>query len=103
MTARMRLPDRRRHESVGFECNGFKYVAGFGWFGDGRLAEVFINSAKTGTAIDVAARDAAITASIAFQHGASPDELRHALTRNSDGSAGGPLAMALDLVEGRTR
>jgi hypothetical protein len=100
MTARIRLPSRRRHESVGFECNGFRYVAGIGWFDDGRLAEVFINSAKTGTAIDVAAHDAAITASIALQHGAGPDELRRALRRNSDGSAGGPLAAALDLIEG---
>ena len=45
------------------------------------------------------ARDAAIVASLALQHGARTDELRRALTRNSDGSAGGPLAAVLDMVE----
>jgi hypothetical protein len=39
-------------------------------------------------------------ASIALQHGASSDELRRALTRNANGSAGGPLTAALDLIEG---
>jgi hypothetical protein len=97
---RQRLPNRRAHELVKFEHAGFQFVAGFGRFADGRLAEVFINSNKTGTAIDVAARDSAIVASLALQHGASTDELRRALSRNRDGTAGGPLAAALDLIEG---
>jgi hypothetical protein len=101
MTApRQRLPNRRPHELVAFEHAGFRFTAGFGRFRDGTLAEVFINSTRTGTAVDVAARDSAIVASLALQHGASPDELRRALTRNADGSPGGPLAAALDLVEG---
>lgn len=99
-SARKRLPNRRSHELVNFEHNGFKFTAGFGRFADGQLAEIFLNSAKTGTAIDVAARDSAIVASLALQHGASSDELRRALSRNRDGSAGGPLAAALDLIEG---
>jgi hypothetical protein len=100
---RARLPNRRRLESVGFECNGFKYVAGFGRFDDGRLAEIFLSCSKASSAVDTAARDIAITASIAIQRGASLDELRRALTRNADGSAGAPLAAALDLVEGDLR
>jgi hypothetical protein len=100
MTARERLPDRRGHELFDFEHGGFRFTAGIGRFEDGRLAEVFLNGAKVGTPIDVNASDAAIVASLALQHGARPDELRRALTRNGDGSAGGPLAAALDKVEG---
>jgi hypothetical protein len=37
-------------------------------------------------------------ASICLQHGASTETIRHALTRNSDGSAGGPLGAILDLL-----
>jgi hypothetical protein len=48
----------------------------------------------------VCARDSAVIASLALQHGASVDELRRVLSRNADGSAGGPLAAALDLIEG---
>ena len=44
------------------------------------------------------ARDAAIAASLLFQYGCPVDKLRKALTRNSDGSASGPLAHALDLL-----
>ncbi len=79
-----------------FEHGGFRYVAGVGRFNDGRLAEIFLYSDKSGTTIETHARDAAIVASIALQHGATADELRHALTRNGDGSASGALGALLD-------
>jgi hypothetical protein len=100
MTApRERLPNRRAHELLDFEHAGFRFTLGIGRFPDGRLAEVFLNCSKGGTPIDVNARDAAIVASLALQHGATTAELQHALSRNGNGSAGGPLAAALDLVE----
>jgi hypothetical protein len=40
------------------------------------------------------ARDAAILTSICLQHGASTETIRHALTRNSNGSASGPLGLS---------
>jgi hypothetical protein len=55
MTARQHLPNRRGHEVVAFEHGGIRYVAGIGRFGDGRLAEVFLNGAKCGTDLDTAA------------------------------------------------
>jgi ribonucleoside-diphosphate reductase alpha chain len=99
MSARERLPNRRSHELFDFEHAGFRFTAGIGRFEDGRLAEVFLNCSKAGTPVDVNAKDAAIVASMALQHGTSTDELRRALTRNRDGSAGGPLAAALDLIK----
>ena len=98
MTTRQRLSNRREHELIDFEHGGIRYTAGVGRFEDGTLAEIFLNTAKQGTAIDVNARDAAVATSLLLQHGCSVDTLRQALTRNSDGSGSGPLACALDLI-----
>jgi ribonucleoside-diphosphate reductase alpha chain len=94
---RRRLPNRREHTVLNFTtADGFKYTAGLGYFDDGRLAEIFLNAAKVGTAIENAARDSAVVASFALQHGVPPDAIRHALTRNGNGEASGPLGALLD-------
>jgi hypothetical protein len=94
---RERLPDRREHVVVNFtSADGFRYTAGLGYFDDGRLAEVFLNAEKIGTAIETAASDSAVVASLALQHGVSPDTIRRALTRNGNGEATGPLGTLLD-------
>jgi hypothetical protein len=96
---RRRLPQRRSHQLVDYEYAGCRYTAGLGFFDDGGLAEIFINvPGRTGSAIEAVARDVAILASICLQHGASTETIRHALTRNSNGSAGGPLGAVLDLL-----
>jgi hypothetical protein len=95
---RERFPNRRGHELLNFEHAGIRYTAGIGRFGDGRIAEVFLNTTKHGTGLDVNARDAAVAASLLLQHGCPVETLRRALTSNGDGSASGPLARALDIV-----
>jgi ribonucleoside-diphosphate reductase alpha chain len=95
---RRTLRNRRSHELIDFEHCGFRYVAGIGRFEDGRLAEIFLNAAKSGTAIESHARDAAVTTSLALQFGADVDTLRRALTRNGDGSASGPIGSLLDML-----
>jgi hypothetical protein len=45
-----------------------------------------------------AARASAVVASIALQHGVDADTLRHALMRNGNGVASGPLGTLLDLL-----
>ncbi len=62
---RSRLKDRRAHWLYRFECDGQVYTGGIGRFDDGRIAEVFINGAKVGTAAETNAQDAAIVASLA--------------------------------------
>jgi hypothetical protein len=99
---RERLPNRREHELLDFEHGGFRYIGGIGRFDDGRVAEVFLNVAKSGTAIENHARDAAIVASVALQYGTPIDVIRHALTRNGDGSASGALGKLLDLLASET-
>ena len=95
---RQRLPNRRGHELLDFEHGGISYTVGIGRFEDGKPAEIVLNTAKHGTALDVNVRDAAVAASLLLQHGCPMDTLRQALTRNGDGSGSGPLARALDLL-----
>jgi hypothetical protein len=93
---RERLPDRREHTLITFTtADGFRYAAGLGCFDDGRLAEIFLNAEKIGTAIETAARD---SVSLALQHGVPSETIRRALTRNGDGSAPGALGTLLDLL-----
>jgi hypothetical protein len=47
---RQRLRNRRPHWLYRFECDGQIYTGGIGRFDDGRIAEIFINGAKVGTA-----------------------------------------------------
>jgi hypothetical protein len=90
----------RGRSVVNFERGGIVYTVGAGRFEDGGLAEIFLSTAKHGTAVDTNDRDAAVVAaSLLLQHGCPVETLRRALTRNSDGSASGPLARALDLLE----
>jgi hypothetical protein len=58
-----------------------------------------MSTAKHGTVLDTNARDAAIAASLLLQHGCRVETLRRARMRNDDGTASGPLAHALDLLE----
>jgi hypothetical protein len=100
MSGRTRLPNRRLSETFALECNGLGYLATISRFHDGRLAEIFISNAKCGSHSDAAAKDAAVVASLALQHGVPIDVIRHALLRDSRGQASSPLGVALDLIAG---
>jgi len=98
MTAhRQPLQNRRPHWLYRFECDDQSYTGGIGRFDDGRIAEIFINGSKVGTAAETNAQDAAIVASLALQHGCPIETIRHALARS--GGATGPLATLLGKIE----
>jgi hypothetical protein len=99
MTARKQLPTRRAAHTVEFLLDGVRYVATVGFFESGGLAEIFLQGGKPGSAVETASRDAAITLSLALQHGTSISAIRKALTRLPDGAAAGPLGRVLDIVE----
>jgi ribonucleoside-diphosphate reductase alpha chain len=98
---RSRLPERRAHEAFDFEHDGFRYKAGVGFYGDDRIAEVFLDVNKAGTALQTHARDAAVVLSLLLQHGCPLDVIRHAVTRLPDGTAAGPIGTLLDLLAKR--
>jgi hypothetical protein len=96
--ARERLPNRRACETFRFEVGGLHYHATVSRFADGRVGEIFIGNHKIGSQSDTTARDAALAASLALQHGCTLDVLRGALLRDMGGRAATPLGVALDLV-----
>jgi hypothetical protein len=95
---RERLPNRRLSETFDFECAGLRYTCTVGRFRDGRIAEIFLGNHKTNSSADTNARDSAIVASLALQHGADIEVIRNALCRDGHGRASGPLGSALDLL-----
>lgn len=97
------LPQRRRCETLSYRVGNLTYNATIGFYPDGRPGEIFIDCAKAGTDAHTAARDSAIIASFALQHGASIETMRAALTRAPNGSAEGPLGVLLDLLALRPR
>lgn len=98
MTSRARLPNRRSAETFELEVAALKYTATVGRFPDGRIGELFLCNHKSNSAADTNARDAAIAFSFAVQHGADPEAIRKALSRDSQGRATGPLGAALDRI-----
>src|SRR5262245_41704075 len=96
MTARERLPNRRLAETFELEVAGLKYTATISRFPNGSVSKLFLNNRNSNSGADVAARDSAIAFSFAVQHGADPEAIRRALSRDSQGQATGPLGAALD-------
>ena len=85
---RKHLPNRRRSIAFTFEFEGHRYRATASHFDDGRLAEIFLDSDKAGTPLQVNAETAAILASLCLQHGVDAQTIRHSIN--------GPIAVALD-------
>lgn len=95
---RTRLPNRRAAELYDLTFKGRSYTIGVSRFPDGALAEAFIHSAKASCDLADAARDAAVTLSLALQYGTPADAIRAAVTRESDGSPAGIVGAVLDLI-----
>jgi hypothetical protein len=95
---RERLANRRECTGFDVQALGMRFHASVSYFSDGRPAEIFLDGVKVGSAADAAARDSAVTASIAMQFGADIETIRKALCRDAYGDAVGPLAAALDQI-----
>jgi crossover junction endodeoxyribonuclease RuvC len=95
VSERERLPNRRTAQLFDFEHGGRKWTVCVGRFSDGRVAEVFIDAARDSPLIQLA-QDGALAISLALQSGCPLATLRHALS----GREAGPLAVALNLIDG---
>jgi len=95
---RRRLTDRRLAETFELEVGGQRYSCTVGRFPDNSIGELFLNNSKSSSTADTNARDSAIVFSFAVQHGADPEAIRRALSRDSQGRATGPLGTALDHI-----
>jgi hypothetical protein len=85
---RKHLPNRRRSIAFAFEFESHRYRATASHFDDGSLAEIFLDSDKAGTPLQLNAETAAILASLCLQHGVDAETIMH--------SVNGPIAVALD-------
>jgi hypothetical protein len=88
MMQRRLLPNRRRSIAFTFEFESHRYRATASHFDDGRLAEIFLDTDKAGTPLQLNAETAAILVSLCLQHGVEAEVIRH--------SVNGPIAIALD-------
>ena len=98
MTNRARLPNRRHCELINFESMGMQFTASVSRYPDGSIGELFLDNHKCGSAVSTMVRDMAICLSIALQHGADIESIRHALCRDTAGHSLGPLGAVLDLL-----
>lgn len=104
MNSRNTLPARRLCETFDLEHGGqnTKFTVTLGRFPTGLVGEVFISGAKAGSEVDAVARDGAVLLSIAMQYGVPIETIRHAITRNGDGSASTIIGAVVDrLSDGR--
>lgn len=96
---RQELPTRRAHDSWRFQIETITYTAGVGRIEEGgAVVELWLNAGKVGSSLEALANDAAIMASLLLQYGCPIDEIRNALTRNSDKTAAGPIGVLLDQI-----
>jgi hypothetical protein len=95
---RERLANRRASTVFDFTSMNMRFTASVSHYPDGRLAELFADSNKAGSAIGTLIRDTAIILSFALQHGADAETIRRALCRDGEGRALGPLGVVLDLL-----
>lgn len=88
MSARETLPGRRYCETVKIRHAQQRaaYHVTVGRYEDGRLGEIFISTNQVGSLTDAMARDLAVLMSLCLQHGCQIETIKHALTREGDGT-----------------
>lgn len=98
LSARRLLPNRRAGENFEIKHGGQNtaFVITTGRYPEGSIGEVFITGSKSGTAFEAVARDGAILLSLALQHGVDLQTIKHALTREGDGSASTIVGAVVD-------
>ena len=95
---RQRLPNRRAAETFELEVGSLRYTATLGRYADGTVGEIFLQNHKPGSHSDSNARDAAVAASLAMQHGCPLETLQRALLRDSHARPSTPLGAAVDII-----
>ena len=80
------LPTRRHAETfdMKFGAHTADYTITLGFYDDGRLGEVFIDGAKSGSDMAATIHDAATLVSIALQYGVPLGTMRHAVSRTGE-------------------
>jgi ribonucleoside-diphosphate reductase alpha chain len=98
MNKREALPNRRAGQNFELRHGGQNalFQVTIGYYPDGRIGEVFISGAKTGSDFEAVARDGAVLLSIALQFGVPLETIQHALTREHDGTPSTIIGAVVD-------
>lgn len=96
MMTHVQLPDRFAGEATEIAFAGTQFTLGFDRDEGGRIVEVLIRGCGLGSAIDTAARDAGILINLGLQQGVTLYAMRHAVTRDSNGSPSSFVGAVLD-------
>jgi hypothetical protein len=98
MNRRHLLPQCRRCKTFNIQHGkqNTPFVVSVGYYDNGDSGEIFISNAKAGSDIEGLARDEAILASLALQSGMSLEIMRHAITREADGTPSTIIGTVLD-------
>ena len=93
------LPARRDAETFDIIHHGARFSVTLGRFEDGRPAEVFVDGLKTGADLSESLRDAALTLSLALQHGCPMPTIVSAVRRDGAGRPLSVIGAVVDAVQ----
>jgi len=97
------LPQRRPAETFTVVHWNQPFAVTVGFYPDGTPGEVFVDARKTGGDVEAIARDAAVVISLALQHGAPLETIRHAVTRNGNGAPSSIVGAVIDALPATPR
>lgn len=90
------LPNRRAAETFEVKHGSHTVTVTVGYYANGELGEVFVSDPKVGSSMEAIARDAAVLLSIAIQSHIPLELVRHAITREQDGTASSIIGAVVD-------
>ena len=99
LLCRVELPQRRGGENFDFSVGHTSFTASIRRASPkATITEVFVNSTKIDSDVDLVMRDAAVVISIALQYGVPIAAFGSATGRNVDGKASSPIGAILDIL-----
>jgi hypothetical protein len=99
---RRTLPQRRASQTFDLQFWNQNFTVTAGFFDDGTVGEVFVDSRKTGGDVEAIARDAGVLLSLALQHGTPIESIKHAVTRDGSGAPTSILGAIIDAIATKT-
>lgn len=94
------LPSRRQHQTHEFEFEGNRFYLTVGFYGDGRIGEVWLDGPRSDSALYHIVQDGCVMISHLLQRFVSPETISASLPRKEDGGPGSVLgAIIFRLIE----
>lgn len=102
LMTREELNPRRECSTFDACFRGMQLTISYAQYDDGRIAEIFVDTAAGSSDLANDIRDSAVSASLALQHGVTIGALRKSMLRSRNGRPAGVLGFVLDEIELRS-